>query len=68
MQLKIDQLCQQYGQHLVLKNLEFQSNGDDSVLCLIGPSGGGKSTLLRLLGSLEAPSYGSVSWDGKPVN
>lgn len=68
MQLKVEQLCQQYGRHLVLKNLEFQSPGDDRVLCLIGPSGGGKSTLLRLLGGLEAPSSGEVSWEGQQVN
>lgn len=68
MQLEIKELCQQYGEHLVLKNLKFQSSDDARVLCLIGPSGGGKSTLLRVLGGLEAPSSGVVSWEGEGVN
>ncbi len=68
MRLNIERLCHQYGKHLVLENLEFQSPADERVLCLIGPSGGGKSTLLRLLGGLESPSSGAVSWDGEEVN
>jgi tungstate transport system ATP-binding protein len=34
------------------------------VLALVGPSGAGKSTLLRLLNFLEAPSAGSLEFDG----
>ncbi len=42
---------------------------DDSVkvLALIGPSGGGKSTLLRLLGGLETPDSGTIRIDGAEV-
>lgn len=41
------------------------SLGDEvRCLALIGPSGGGKSTLLRLLGGLERPTSGTVSFDG----
>ena len=36
-------------------------------LVLIGPSGGGKSTLLRLLGGLEIPDSGQVVLDGSPL-
>ncbi len=42
----------------------------DCALCagqrvaLMGPSGGGKSTLLNLLAGLEEPSAGSIDWPG----
>ena len=38
-----------------------------SSLAVIGPSGGGKSTLLRIIGGLLAPSAGTVEVDGSPV-
>ena len=34
------------------------------VIALLGPSGGGKSTLLRLIAGLELPDTGSISLDG----
>jgi NitT/TauT family transport system ATP-binding protein len=36
-------------------------------VCIVGKSGGGKSTLLRLLAGLAKPSSGTVSVDGDPV-
>src|ERR1700758_5293055 len=37
------------------------------LLCLIGPSGGGKSTLLNIIGGLMAPSSGTTEVLGKSV-
>jgi NitT/TauT family transport system ATP-binding protein len=36
-------------------------------VCLLGPNGCGKTTLLRIIGGMEAPSRGSVLLDGEPV-
>jgi polar amino acid transport system ATP-binding protein len=59
-------LCKQYSPTLqVLKGLDFDMQPDDR-LVVIGPSGGGKSTLLRVLMGLETIDGGSVEFDGQP--
>lgn len=40
---------------------------DGGVLAVLGPSGCGKSTLLRAVAGLEAPSAGSIRWDGRDL-
>lgn len=37
------------------------------VMAIVGPSGAGKTTLLQIIGSLERPDGGSVSYDGTDV-
>jgi putative ABC transport system ATP-binding protein len=36
-------------------------------LCVAGPSGAGKSTLLNLLGLLDTPTSGSITFDGQDI-
>lgn len=36
-------------------------------LCVVGPSGEGKSTLLHLLGALDEPTSGQLLFEGKPL-
>jgi polar amino acid transport system ATP-binding protein len=55
-----------YGPRTVLDRVEFKA-ADLRALVLIGPSGGGKSTLLRLLAGLEAPDSGEVWLHGEPL-
>jgi sulfate transport system ATP-binding protein len=40
---------------------------DGSLTALLGPSGGGKSTLLRVIAGLEAPDAGEVLFSGEAV-
>jgi NitT/TauT family transport system ATP-binding protein len=43
------------------------SIGDGEFLCVVGPSGGGKSTLLNLVAGLEKPDRGKILVDGRVV-
>jgi polar amino acid transport system ATP-binding protein len=64
--VSIKGLCKQYGPGIkVLKGLDFEMQRDDR-LVVIGPSGGGKSTLLRVLMGLENIEGGSVQFNGQP--
>ena len=40
----------------------------DSIVALLGPSGGGKSTLLRILTGLTPPSGGKILWHDEPLS
>ena len=50
----------------VIAGVSFRAGGGDFV-CLLGPNGCGKTTLLRIIGGLEAPTRGSVRLGGEPV-
>ena len=66
MLLHFQQLTKRYGNHTVIDNISAKLEFPH-VLALLGPSGGGKSTLLRLIGGLESPESGSLSVDGAAV-
>ncbi|TIN59585.1 MAG: amino acid ABC transporter ATP-binding protein, partial [Mesorhizobium sp.] len=48
-----------FGDNLVLKGVTV-TIAEGSVTALVGPSGGGKSTLLRCINLLEIPTSGTV--------
>ena len=76
MHLVIEELVQQFpirrgtgrpeGRATVLDRLSL-ATGDIGTLVLVGPSGGGKSTLLRILAGLDTPVSGRVAFDGIPL-
>jgi ABC-type Fe3+/spermidine/putrescine transport system ATPase subunit len=51
---------------IVLENQELVVNGNE-IVCLVGPSGVGKSTLLRVIAGLIVPETGSVTLDGTDI-
>jgi polar amino acid transport system ATP-binding protein len=55
-----------FGAQTVLDAVNFDVEFPHT-LALIGPSGGGKSTLLRLLAGLDAPDEGEILVDGEPL-
>ncbi len=66
MQLHFHHLTKRYGAQAVLDGITADFDFPH-VLALLGPSGGGKSTLLRVIGGLESPEEGSLTLDGQPV-
>jgi len=54
------------AQATVLDGLDL-ATGDIQALVLVGPSGGGKSTLLRILAGLDVPIAGTVAFEGEPL-
>jgi glutamine transport system ATP-binding protein len=55
-----------FGNNHVLKGIDFALREGD-VQVVIGPSGGGKSTLLRCVNLLELPSRGHVWFDDRDI-
>lgn len=48
-----------YGEHIVLRDVDF-AVGDGDFIGVIGPNGGGKSTLLKVILGLISPIQGTV--------
>jgi len=64
MEIKISNLKKIYNNQIVLNNLELDIK-DVHSLVIIGPSGGGKSTFLRILAGLEKPEDGMITINNK---
>jgi ABC-type Mn2+/Zn2+ transport system ATPase subunit len=66
MSLRVESLSAGYGGPPVLREVSFETEPGQTV-CVLGPNGGGKTTLFRvLLGELE-PTTGSVTGAGRPA-
>jgi len=66
MKLSLHDVVKRFGTHTVIDRVSLELDGVHC-LALIGPSGGGKSTLLRIIAGLEYPNNGSVAINGKPI-
>lgn len=64
--IKVTNLGKDYEGQSVLKNINLDIESGE-VFALIGPTGAGKTTLIRLLNLLETPTSGQVYFDGVDV-
>jgi ABC-2 type transport system ATP-binding protein len=57
--VKVENLTHRYGDRVALSGVNFETK-QGAILGLLGPNGGGKSTLFRILSTLAPPQGGSV--------
>jgi len=61
--LTVRDLVVRYDEHTAVDHVDLAADHGE-VVCVLGPSGGGKSSLLRAIAGLEPPAGGTIAWDG----
>lgn len=64
--ISIKHLCKEYPNVIPLKDVNCDINQGE-IISIIGPSGTGKSTLLRCINCLEVPTRGEIWVDGQNI-
>lgn len=64
--LRLERLRQRFGDHDVLRGIDLDIERGEFI-ALLGASGCGKTTLLRLIAGLDRPTDGSIHLDGRDV-
>jgi sulfate transport system ATP-binding protein len=67
MGIRVQHLVKRYGATRVLDDVSVEV-GSGELVALLGPSGGGKSTLLRIIAGLDTADGGEVHLDGRRVD
>jgi sulfate/thiosulfate transport system ATP-binding protein len=66
MAIEVNKVTKRFGEFVALDDVSVTVR-DGALMALLGPSGGGKSTLLRIIAGLETPDEGSVSIGGQEL-
>lgn len=67
MGIRVQHLTKRFGSFVAVDDVSFAVEAGELV-ALLGPSGGGKSTILRIVAGLETADSGTVWLDGETVN
>lgn len=67
MTLSVNNITFSYPKHEVLRNISFATKKGEMV-CILGPNGTGKTTLLKCLNKILKPSMGTVLIDDIDIN
>ncbi|MBR3831517.1 MAG: ABC transporter ATP-binding protein [Bacteroidaceae bacterium] len=65
--IEISNITKRYDQLEVLKGIDL-TIPDHEIVSIVGASGAGKTTLLQIIGTLEKPTSGSITFDNKRVD
>ena len=64
--IAVENLTHRYGERVALSGVSFETKQGE-IFGLLGPNGGGKSTLFRILSTLMAPTQGKATICGHDV-
>lgn len=64
--LRVRGLTISYGGRVVLREVGLDV-GREEIVALLGPSGSGKSSLLRCIAGVQRPDAGTISWEGQDI-
>ena len=67
MPLRVDKLSKRFGNKWALRDLSFEVE-DGSVVGIFGPSGSGKSALLKTIAGIVKPNGGTIDLDGQDIS
>ena len=67
MSIELRHVSKKFGEVSAVSNVNFTVN-DGELIGLLGPSGGGKTTVLRMIAGLEIPTDGDIFIRGRRVN
>ena len=67
MKVRVKSLTKKFGDLLVLDDISFDVK-KGQFLCVVGPTGCGKTTFLNCITRLYEPTSGEILVDGEPVD
>jgi sulfate transport system ATP-binding protein len=67
MSIELKNVSKRFGNVVAVNTVSFSVN-EGELMALLGPSGGGKTTVLRMIAGLEMPTEGDIHVRGQRVN
>ncbi len=67
MSIELRNISKRFGDVAAVQNVSFKV-AEGELVALLGPSGGGKTTVLRMIAGLEQPTEGDILIRGQRVN
>lgn len=65
--MKLKNVTKRYGEIIALNEVSLEVK-EKEIFTVLGPNGSGKTTMLRIMASIDEPTSGEVFWDEEKIN
>jgi molybdopterin-binding protein len=65
--IKLKDITKRYGEITALDDVSLEVQ-EKEILTILGPNGSGKTTMLKIMASIDKPTSGEVFFDGEKIN